>query len=347
MDFTPAGDIDDLGLGRLSKEGNLRRIWAEEASVFTPWLAKNIGLLADELGIDLTVTGQEVPAGDFWVDITAEDAQGGRVVIENQLERTDHRHLGQCLIYAAALDATTVVWVAPEFRDEARAAFAWLNRHTDDDVRFFAVEVHLVRIGNSPPAPVFEVVSRPNPVENPPPPPGDNRPRQFISEVLQAFAARHPGVRMPTFRGDYPDASFGSGPFGFWAIVTGKRGGALRVEAYLNNKDRARNKSVFDRMAVEQGHWDAAVGQALSWQRLSDRDASRIAALYPGSLDLGDEDSWARARDWAGTVLENMYAAMDAPLRAYGEAAKAELATAGADEADDDTGEADEDGPLN
>ena len=119
--------------------------------MFTPWLAKNIDLLADALGMDLTVTGQEVPAGDFRVDITAEDAQGGRVVIENQLERTDHRHLGQCLIYAAAKDATTVVWVATQFRDEARAAFDWLNRHTDPDVRFFAVEVHLVRIGDSRP----------------------------------------------------------------------------------------------------------------------------------------------------------------------------------------------------
>jgi hypothetical protein len=171
------------------------------------------------------------------------------------------------------------------FRDEARAAFDWLNRRTDADVRFFAVEVRLVRIANSPPAPVFEVVSRPNNVVRTlqvPATEGSPRVREFIAEVLDRFVARHPAVRSWSNRGDRPYAGFGRGPFGRWSIVTGRRGGALRVEAYLNKRDRAHNKFVFDRMAAERARWDAVIGAPLSWERLDNRDASRIAARYPG-----------------------------------------------------------------
>lgn len=332
-----SSDGDDLGLGRLTKGGEPREVWKGEASVFTPWLARNIDLLADALRMDLIVTGQEVPAGGFRADIVAENAQGGVVVIENQLERTNHSHLGQCLIYAAALDATTVVWVSPEFHNEARAAFDWLNRRTDPDVAFFAVQVSLVRIGASRPAPVFDVVSRPNEVVKAPAPPStDNRPRDFIAEVLDLFNRRHPEVHISPPRTNRSYAGFGRGAFGRWTIVTGRRGGALRVEIYLNKRDRAQNKAVYDRMAAERPRWNAVVGIPLSWERLDNRDASRIAARYSGTLDLDDQASWAKARDWAADALERMYSGLDAALRAHGEVVRAELPTAGGDDDDED-----------
>ena len=150
---------------------------------------------------------------------------------------------------------------------------------------------------------------------------------------------------MSSGQSDRPYASFGRGPFGRWAIVTGRKGGALRVEVYLNKRDRARNKGVFDRMAAEQARWDAAAGEPLSWERLPERDASRIAARYAGTLNLDDEASRAFARDWTGEVLEKMYKAMDAQLRAEGEAVKAGLASAGDEEPDEDDLD-DDDGPL-
>ena len=111
----------------------------------------------------LEATAAEVPVDQFSADIVATDAQSGyRVLIENQLEGSDHTHLGQILTYLAGLEAKTVVWVAPEFADAHRSAIRWLNEHTDDDFSFFAVRLRVVRIGDSPYAPVFEVVEKPN-----------------------------------------------------------------------------------------------------------------------------------------------------------------------------------------
>jgi hypothetical protein len=111
----------------------------------------------------LTVRSTEVPVGEFRLDILAEDDEGRTVIIENQLERTDHSHLGQCLVYASGLEASTVVWVSPTFRDDFRRALDWLNERTDLGVNFFGVEVGVVQVGKAGPrAPVFEVVSRPN-----------------------------------------------------------------------------------------------------------------------------------------------------------------------------------------
>ena len=151
-------------LGRLERI-NLKDIWAHEAQDFTPWLAEetNLTLLSDTLGIDLEVEAVEQNVGPFRADILCKDTLSDRwVLIENQLEQTDHGHLGQLMTYAAGLDAVTIVWIAARIRDEHRAAMDWLNEITDSEVRFFALEVELWRIGTSPAAPKFNVVSKPN-----------------------------------------------------------------------------------------------------------------------------------------------------------------------------------------
>ena len=151
-------------LGRLEKI-ELRDIWRTEDQDFTPWLAQdnNISLLGDILGLDLEVEAQEKDVGPFRADILCKDTLNDSwVLIENQLERTDHKHLGQLITYAAGLKAVTIVWIAESFTDEHRAALDWLNSITDGDFRFFALEVELWRIGDSPAAPKFNVVSKPN-----------------------------------------------------------------------------------------------------------------------------------------------------------------------------------------
>jgi len=151
-------------LGRLERV-ELRDIWLSEASDFTPWLARkeNLDILGETLGIDLELEAQERAVGPFRADILCKDIETDRwVLIENQLERTDHIHLGQLLTYASGLEAVTIVWIAARFTEEHRSTLDWLNRITDESFRFFGLEVELWRIGDSPAAPKFNIVSKPN-----------------------------------------------------------------------------------------------------------------------------------------------------------------------------------------
>ena len=151
-----------MEFARLS-DTNPRDAWPDEARDFTPWLVDNIDRLSEALDLDLEATDSEVAVDSFSADIVATDSgTGDRVLIENQLESSDHRHLGQVLTYLAGLDAKIVVWVAPRFREEHRSAIRWLNTNTPEDFAFFAVRLRVVRIGDSPFAPVFEIVEKPN-----------------------------------------------------------------------------------------------------------------------------------------------------------------------------------------
>jgi hypothetical protein len=142
---------------------DLRQAWAHEAQSFTPWLAENLNRLSAALGIPLELEGQEVSVGSFSADLLARNPQDGSLVlIENQLQQTDHNHLGQILTYLAGLEAQVIVWIASDFRDPYLSAIHWLNEHTVDPFAFFAVQVKAVRIGDSPIAPLFEVLAKPN-----------------------------------------------------------------------------------------------------------------------------------------------------------------------------------------
>jgi hypothetical protein len=149
-------------LGRLTTVPP-RDVWPDEARDFTPWLLKNVDVLGDLLGMDLMLDVAEHPVGDFALDLLGRDlANDSVVIVENQLAESDHGHLGQILTYAAGTNPTTIVWITTGFRPEHRAALDWLNEHTDPDTRFFGVEIEVVRIGNSAPAPNFRLVAEPN-----------------------------------------------------------------------------------------------------------------------------------------------------------------------------------------
>lgn len=153
-----------ITLGSIEKVG-LREVWKHEALDFTRWLAReeNLSLLGDAVGIDLELQETESAVGGFSVDIFAtESGTGKRIVIENQLEETNHDHLGKIITYAAGKGAQCVIWVVARARDEHRQAIEWLNQHTDEDSSFFLVEIEVWRIGDSLPAPRFNVVESPN-----------------------------------------------------------------------------------------------------------------------------------------------------------------------------------------
>lgn len=153
-----------MELGRFEKVA-IRAVWAREDTHFTTWLAKedNLLQLAEELNIGLEFIAQEEKVGPFNADILCRDTATEKyVVIENQFGKTDHSHLGQVLTYASGLNALTIIWIAEKFGDEHRATLDWLNSVTDETVQFFGVEIELYRIGNSAPAPRFNIVSKPN-----------------------------------------------------------------------------------------------------------------------------------------------------------------------------------------
>ncbi len=158
--------MTELEFGKLA-DISLRVAWKDEASNFTPWLAENLNHLGDSIGIPLEVVTVEatLPTKDDWfsADILARNVyDDSNVLIENQLERSDHTHLGQILTYLAGLQARTVIWTAQDFREAHLAAIKWLNEHTTEDFAFFAVKVRVVQIGNSALAPLFEVMEQPN-----------------------------------------------------------------------------------------------------------------------------------------------------------------------------------------
>ncbi|MGI9392799.1 MAG: DUF4268 domain-containing protein, partial [Parvibaculales bacterium] len=153
-----------IKLSKLEKV-DLRKVWKKEDKDFTPWLARerNIQLLADTIGMDLEMEEEEKSVGPYYADILCKNLQDDSpIVIENQLEATDHKHLGQLLTYASGLDAFTLIWIAKAFTEEHKAALNRLNEITNEDFRFFGLEIELWRIGESAPAPKFNIVSEPN-----------------------------------------------------------------------------------------------------------------------------------------------------------------------------------------
>src|SRR5918992_270660 len=154
--------MHEAGLGRLSRV-DPRTVWAFEERDFTSWLLQHADELGEALGIDLQLDSAEYPVGPFELDLIGRDlGQDAVVMVENQLTPTDHTHLGQLLTYAAGTDAGLIVWIATAFGEQHRQAIDWLNERTDEGTRFFGVELEVLRIGDSAPAPHFNVVAAPN-----------------------------------------------------------------------------------------------------------------------------------------------------------------------------------------
>lgn len=152
-------------LGKIERVEDLRKIWSNEARDFTVWLARdeNLSMLGEAVGMDINLEERESPVGSFSVDLFAtEEGTGRKIIIENQLEDTNHDHLGKIITYAAGKEASVIIWIVKRARDEHRQAVEWLNQHTDENIGFFLLEIELWKINGSVPAPRFNVVERPN-----------------------------------------------------------------------------------------------------------------------------------------------------------------------------------------
>lgn len=151
----------------LSKLQNvdLRDVWGNEAIDFTKWLAfqENLNLLSEELGINIKFIKTEANVGKYNVDILAEEENSNKkIIIENQLEYTDHEHLGKIITYASGYDAEIIIWIVKDVREEHQKAIDWLNENTDENINFFLIKIELWQIGDSNPAPKFDIIIRPN-----------------------------------------------------------------------------------------------------------------------------------------------------------------------------------------
>lgn len=272
-------------LGRLSRI-DAREVWTHEAHDFTPWLHDNIELLGEALGFDIEATGREVSVGDFSVDIVGRTTPGGRpVIVENQLAPTDHSHLGQLLTYASGLDAAIIVWLAPRFRDEHRQVLDWLNGHTTEGIDFFGVELELLRINDSPPAPHFKLVAQPNEwakttreatTGSSEPSTLALRYQKFFEQLIAGFKEQRPNLTSASRVGPQSWFGFSAGRSGLafnWSVG----GNRARVELYIDTGDQASSKALFDALKAREVELSEALGGELSWERLDNRRASRLA----------------------------------------------------------------------
>lgn len=280
-------------LARIDKV-DLREVWANEAADFTPWLQKNIDQLGDALGMDLEIEEREAAVGTFSLDLLARDGGGRPVIIENQLGTTDHNHLGQILTYAAGHNASVVVWVAGEFRDEHRAALDFLNSRTGEDTEFFGVGVELWKIEGSRVAVNFDLVVTPNEWSRR----TDGKRVGGTSERGEKYRLFFQAL-MDTLREEYEFTrarkaqpqnwySFSSGTRWFTYGANFAANGRARVELYIDSTDREWNKAAFDELEQQKAVLESEL-EPLEWERLENRRASRISILRPGSIDDNQE----------------------------------------------------------
>lgn len=295
-------------LGRLARI-DARSVWLHEAHEFTPWLHANIGLLAEALGVDIEATSTEAPVGDFAVDIVGRTIPDGHVVIiENQLAPTDHGHLGQLLTYAAGFQAALVVWVAPRFRDEHRQALDWLNTHTGEGIDFFGVELELLTIDGSLPAPHFKLVAQPNAwakatreVSTTQPTDRGLRYQRFFEAAIGEFKKARPGVTSASRVGTNNWFSMSAGRSGLvfsWSFSLQ----GLRTELYIDTGDGVQNKALFDALHASHASLEQKLGPGIEWERLDNRRASRIA-IYHQVPDVPPIDENTDLIAWAVATM--------------------------------------------
>lgn len=281
-------------LGTLKKITDLRSIWPHEALNFTPWVAENVDLLADAVGLDITVDETESSVGDFNVDIYASETGTDRkIIIENQLEDTDHDHLGKLITYASGKGADVVIWVVKHAREEHKAAVEWLNNHTDDKIGFFLCEIKLFQIGDSQIAPAFTVVERPNDwTKEIRKTASANSTQQQRLEYWQAFNdyafsdanfSRIFNKRKPT-TDHWMDFSIGSSACHIAVSQIQKRK-AVDVELYIND-----DKELFKSLFAHKDEIEKNMEMELEWKELPERKASRI--LIEKTVDLDDRATW-------------------------------------------------------
>ena len=289
-----------MKLGKIKRIHDLRMIWPHEANSFTKWLAKeeNLSKFGEDIGIDLVLDERESSVGNFSVDLFAnEESTGRKVIIENQLEDTDHDHLGKLITYASGKGAEVIVWVVKRARDEHRQAIEWLNQHTDTSLGFFLVEIELWQIDDSAIAPKFNVIERPNDWAK------QMKNSENLSDRRQLLLKFWNGfndyiAQSDIFKKDFTirkaqpdhwyDLSVGNSSYHICMTISAQKK-RLSCGVYIpDNKDLFHtfedNKDIFQKEFGEEGDWKEAA------------KATRIV-IYKG-FDLYNETKWEEAYAW-------------------------------------------------
>lgn len=292
-----------MRLGRLVRV-DLRQYWKHEALEFTKWLAEpdNVELLSDAVGIGIVVTQTEASVGRFNVDILAEEENTGRrIIIENQLEITDHSHLGQLITYAAGLEAEFVIWIVREVREEHRQAVDWLNEHTDEHISFYLVGIELWQIENSLPAPRFTVISRPNEWKRSVRTGSqggeltDTKTKQleFWQQLKEFASTYHPELKLRTPQPKHWfDVAVGRADCHI-SLTVDSRENKVRCELYIPHSKECYQTFLSNREQIEK---ELSIPESLEWQDMPDKKASRIRAVH--EFQFADEATWESAFVW-------------------------------------------------
>jgi hypothetical protein len=287
---------------------NPREVWTHEERDFTPWLLENGDRLAEALGIDLELTAAEHRVGPFELDLLGRDLTSDAVLmIENQLGPTDHGHLGQLLTYAAGTDAATIVWIATQFGEEHRQAIDWLNERTDESTHFFGVQLEVVRIDDSAPAPNLKVVAAPNDWQKRARRAGRGATaatgkralyEEFWGRLIERVAAERPGwTRRRDLVGNTDSwVGFPSGVAGARLIMGFARGERLRHELYFQGGSGEDNKRAFHAVASHRETLEREYGRALEFEDEPGNITARIADYGQG--DVTEASEHERFIDW-------------------------------------------------
>lgn len=287
-------------IGKLEKV-ELRDLWKHEERDFSAWLAQeeNLAMLSDVIGVDIALIERESHVGGYSVDLYAEVVgTEDKVIIENQLEDTNHDHLGKIITYASGKNAKYVIWIVKRARDEHRQAIEWLNAHTDESVNFFLLEIELWRIGDSLPAPKFNVVALPNDWVR--------EERRTTSEITErgkfcidywdAFITRANSIA--EFRHEFKLRSTHS--CSWFDIGLGLKNCylSLNVQSNKNTIDIGiyipADKEFFERMKTHSEEIQAILGEEAEWREA--RKACRILITKP--FDSTNKANWPKAFDW-------------------------------------------------
>lgn len=285
-----------MAIGKL-EEVDIRELWKHEQYDFSEWLSKkeNIENLNEILGLTLVDISKETYVGSYRCDLFAKDETTGiKVIIENQLEMSNHDHLGKIITYASGLDAKVVVWIVKEAREEHRSAIEWLNNNTNSNVNFFLIEIHAYKIGNSDNAPMFQVIEQPNDFikNNKSTNSSDTMNKsqsqrvEFWNQFNNILVERGKpfNVRKATTDHWY-NVAIGTSDAHIDITLVNKDS-VIGVELYITD-----NKDLFDKLYQKKDEIEADLGFKLDWRRLNNSKASRIVTFIKG-LNFDDHSNY-------------------------------------------------------
>lgn len=299
-----------MKLGKLEKIKDLRSVWKHEATDFTTWLSdeENLNTLGEEIGIDLELLSTEAKTGSFSTDILAVEANtNNKIIIENQLEATDHDHLGKIITYASGHDAKTIIWIVKEAREEHRQAIDWLNEHTDEEINIFLCKIELWKIGDSEIAPKFQIVSSPNNWSKTVKRSLDNEMSatamlqyDYWTKVKDEIDNNYPmfNSRKPIGQHWY-DIAIGSSLANISLHIIARRN-EIKVVLWIPD-----SKELFDYLYNIKDEIESQLGYELEWISSENNKSSSIVIVK--NTDVHDESKWDENIKWHLTKASEFY----------------------------------------